>query len=191
MDTINPDPREAAASMLVTELALAGLTFEDALVVVDYMIPKRASTGTVLMREGERSANGFMLLVLEGEVCVESHYGGTTENMVLSVMGEGSLIGEMSLLDDAPRSATCMATSDLHVAVLTREALQALIETHPAVGARLMTAIAKRVADRLRETLRKLKSHVRVNKVMRQELDLMMMAQISRSPAETSPARFA
>jgi CRP/FNR family transcriptional regulator, cyclic AMP receptor protein len=180
-----PEPanaREKAAHLLLTDLALPGLAMLDAMVVVDYMKPKRAAAGTLLMREGERMANGFMLLVLDGDVRVESHYGGDTEHMVLGVLGAGSLIGELALLDDAPRAATCIAASDMHMAILTREALEQIIEQHPAVAARLMLAISKRVADRLRETLRKFKSHVRVNKIMRQELDLMMMAQVSRAP---------
>jgi CRP/FNR family transcriptional regulator, cyclic AMP receptor protein len=178
--------REKAAHLLMTDLALPGLAMLDAMVVVDFMTPKRASVGTLLIREGERTANGFMLLVLDGDVRVESHYGGDTEHMVLGVLGPGSLIGELALLDDAPRAATCIAASDLQMAVLTRDALEQIIEQHPAVAARLMMAISKRVADRLRETLKKFKSHVRVNKIMRQELDLMMMAQISRAPALVS-----
>jgi CRP/FNR family transcriptional regulator, cyclic AMP receptor protein len=92
-------------------------------------------------------------------------------------LGPGSLIGEMALLDDQPRAASCTASSDLQMAILTREALQTIMQTQPAVGARLMLAVSKRLADRLRETLRKLKTHVRVNQAMRQELDAMMSAQ--------------
>jgi CRP/FNR family transcriptional regulator, cyclic AMP receptor protein len=55
--------------------------------------------------------------------------------------------------------------------------LQNIMQTQPTVGAHLMLAISKRLADRLRETLRKLKTHVRVNKAMREELNQMMSAE--------------
>ncbi len=169
--------------MLMTESALAGLSLDDALVVIDHMSPKRISSGCVIIRESERSPGDYMLLVLDGEVTVQTGYGGTAEPVVLSVLGPGSLIGEMALLDDAPRVATCIASTNVQAALLTRQALQTLIDQHPAVGARLLLLVAQRVAQRLRETLRKFKSHLRVNKVMREELDLMMLAQVARLPA--------
>ena len=168
--------RYAAAQLLITESALTELSMEDALVVVDHMVPKRVSAQTVLIREGQRTQGNFMLLVIEGEVTVESHSTGEADNLVLNVLGPGSIVGEMALMDDAPRAASCTATSDLRAAILTREALEKIVQTHPAVGARLMLGISKRLADRLRETLRKLKTHVRVNQAMRQELDVMMGA---------------
>jgi CRP/FNR family transcriptional regulator, cyclic AMP receptor protein len=170
--------RGAAAHLLITESALTELSLQDAMVVVEHMTPKRVAAGTVLIREGERRKGGFMLLVIEGEVTVESQSGSDEGNdLVLNVLGPGSLVGEMALLDDRPRAASCTATSDLLVAILTREALQNIMQTQPTVGAHLMLAISKRLADRLRETLRKLKTHVRVNKAMREELNQMMSAE--------------
>jgi CRP/FNR family transcriptional regulator, cyclic AMP receptor protein len=145
--------------------------------VIDHMQPRSVAAGTVLIREGDRRKGSFMLLVIEGEVTVESRSVDDANHLVLNVLGPGSLIGEMALLDDQPRAASCTASSDLQMAILTREALQTIMQTQPAVGARLMLAVSKRLADRLRETLRKLKTHVRVNQAMRQELDAMMSAQ--------------
>jgi CRP/FNR family transcriptional regulator, cyclic AMP receptor protein len=172
-----PLSRGAAAHLLITESALAELSLNDALVVIDHMQPRNVSAGTVLIREGDRRKGSFMLLVIEGEVTVESRSVDDANHLVLNVLGPGSLIGEMALLDDQPRAASCTASSDLQMAILTREALQTIMQTQPAVGARLMLAVSKRLADRLRETLRKLKTHVRVNQAMRQELDAMMSAQ--------------
>jgi CRP/FNR family transcriptional regulator, cyclic AMP receptor protein len=176
--------RGAAALLLITESALTELSLNDAMVVVDHMTPRRVPAGTALMREGDRRQGGFMLLVIEGEVTVESQSSSEEGNdLVLNVLGPGSLVGEMALLDDQPRAASCTATSDLLAAILTREAMQNIMETHPAVGAHLMLAISKRLADRLRETLRKLKTHVRVNKAMREELNEMMSAGPERRSA--------
>jgi CRP-like cAMP-binding protein len=91
--------------------------------------------------------------------------------MVVSVLGPGSLIGDMGIIDGGPRSATCIAASDLALAVLTRDALTKLMEHQPAVAARLLLAMSKRIADHLRETNRKLMTFAQVSKALQQELD--------------------
>ncbi|MBS0407548.1 MAG: cyclic nucleotide-binding domain-containing protein [Proteobacteria bacterium] len=170
------DVQERAALLLVTPGALVELAAPDALAVVRSMRPHRIPAGTVLMRAGEhdapshaRDAQDGMSLILSGEVTVESD--SAAEGFVVSVLGPGSLIGELGLIDQAARSATCTAATDLALAVLSREALNQLLAEQPGVAARLLSAIAMRVAGHLRETNRKLVALARVNKAMQQELD--------------------
>jgi CRP-like cAMP-binding protein len=56
------------------------------------------------------------------------------------------------------------------VGVLSRADFLQLLEDDPAVGSRLLLAIAKRMADTLRETTRKLKLFAQMNKVLSEEL---------------------
>jgi CRP/FNR family transcriptional regulator, cyclic AMP receptor protein len=172
----NPDldPKEVAARLLITPTALEELTLDDAILVVNYMQPRRIADGTVLMREGEDVHNDFMLLVLEGEVSVASEVNGVDEDIVVSVLGAGALIGEMGLLDGTPRSATCTADGDVVTAILTRPNMLALMREEPRVAARLLLAMTKRLADRLRETNRKVKALAQINRTLRQELNLVM-----------------
>ena len=93
----------------------------------------------------------------------------------MSVMGPGSMIGEMGLLDGEPRSASCTATTDLTVAILPRDALLQLIKSKPAVAARFMLAMSKRLSDRLREANRKIKTLHALNRALQQELDVAHM----------------
>jgi CRP-like cAMP-binding protein len=90
------------------------------------------------------------------------------------VIGPGNLIGEMGVLDGAPRSATCTAYTDLAAAVLTRAALLRLVREKPAVAAHLMLAVSKRLSDRLRDTTRKLKQFVQINTALQQEIQAIM-----------------
>lgn len=172
----SPDmaPQEVAARLLVTASALDDLTLKDASKVVAYMRPKRIAPGTVFMREGEVKQNDYMLLVLEGDISVENQLSGLHESMVVSVMGPGHLIGEMGVLDGSPRSATCTANTEIYAAVLSRTALMRLLKEEPRVGARLLLAISKRMADRLRDTNRKLHLFAQMNKTLQQELQAVM-----------------
>lgn len=166
------DPnKEKAAQLLVTQTALADLSEQDSRVVVGSMLLRRVASGTVLIREGEVTHTDFMMLILEGEVLVDNEVGSMEDSMVMSIIGPGSLIGEMGVLDAAPRSATCTATNELAVAVLSRDALLGLINSEPAVAARLMLAISKRLSDRLREANRKIKTLGGISRALQQELD--------------------
>ena len=172
--TLTPfkDPnKERAAQLLVTQTALADLSERDSRIVIGCMLMRRVATGTVLIREGEVTHTDFMILILEGEVLVDNEVSSVEDGMVMSIIGPGSLIGEMGLLDAAPRSATCTATSELAVAILSREALLALIKSNSDVAARLMLAISKRLSDRLREANRKIKTFDGISRALQQELD--------------------
>ena len=92
------------------------------------------------------------------------------DDRVLRLMGPGSLIGEMSLLDGAPRSASCVAHTDLLAAELRRDAFLQLIHDQPEVGVRLLLAIAKRMADHLRDATRKLKLMATMNRALSDSL---------------------
>ena len=162
-----------AATLLITEGALVELSLMDAREIVDYMRPTRVSSGSIVIRAGESSHSDFMALILSGEVTVENEVAssGGGNSMVVSVLGPGSLIGDMGIIDGAPRSANCIASTNLTLAVLTRDAMTRLMEERPAVAARLLMAIAKRIADHLRETNRKLFTLSQVSKALEQELE--------------------
>ncbi len=187
----SPDlaPEEVAARLLVTGSALDDLTLADAMVVVTYMRPKRIKAGTVFIQEGESKRNDYMLLVLEGDLTIENDMPGTKgESMVVNVAGPGQLIGEMGVLDGSPRSARCTANTDIAAAVLSRTALMRLLKDHPRTGARLLLAISKRMADRLRETTRKLRSFAQMNKVLHEELQVVMNNR-TKGPSGVEQAR--
>lgn len=163
-----------AARLLRAPTALAQLTESDALVVVGFMRPRRYRRGITIIRQGDAEDTGFMVLVLEGEITVETLIARRVDPVTVNVLGPGSLIGEMALVDGAARSASCTASTDVTCAVLTREALEALIGERPDTAAKLMTAVAQRLAERLRESSHKLQIYSRLVQTMQQEIDQLM-----------------
>lgn len=157
--------------MLMRASPVAELDFHDAGLVIDAMQPALVAAGTVFIEEGQTDGNEFMVLLIEGQVRAENATGAAGENMVISLIGAGSLIGEMGLIDGAPRSATCTALSDLKLAILSREALRGLVETQPAIAARLLLAVASLLGERVRENNRRLRTLSQVAKAMQRELD--------------------
>ncbi len=165
-----------AAQLLVTESALGQLSFADARRVVLYMKPKRIRAGAALIREGDKTANDFMMLILSGDVRVESKASGLPDPIVITVLGEGDLVGEMGLINDSPRSASCIASTELAVAVLTRAAMQKMVAEEPMVAAQFLMALSSRLAKRLMETTGKLKLFVQLNAVLQNEVYMLMDA---------------
>ena len=128
----------------------------------------RAQPGQVLIREGE--AGDWMLLILSGTVDVtkksEHTHGahdagsdadanvgaGKEEVSRLAVIKEGAAVGEMSMLDSAPRNASCTALEEVQAGVLTRSTIAHLIHEPPAVGAKLLVKLTQLLAQRLRNT---------------------------------------
>ena len=165
------DARENAARLLVTKSALFELNIEDARIVLDYMQPSRVRAGSIFIEEGESVHTDYMVLLLDGDVRVDTGTTTPRDGTVMSVIGPGSLIGEMGIIDGGPRSATCTAATDLQVAVLSRDAFRRLMQENPSVAARLILAVAKRLSDRLRETNRKFKTLSQVSRALQQELD--------------------
>lgn len=163
-----------AAGLLAAPSALMQLSLAEARVVVRYMQPMQIAEGTVFIREGEQHNTGFMVLVLEGDVTVESIVVSRVSPITVTVLGPGSMHGDVGLIDGLPRSASCTASTDLRCVVLTREGMTQLLDDRPQICAKLMRAIAMRMGERLRDNTEKLKKYVQLTKAMQQEIDHLL-----------------
>ena len=163
-----------AAEMLSAPSAMMPLSAKEARVVVRYMRPLHVKEGDVFIKEGDEHNTGFMVLVLDGEVTVETIVVSRVSPVTVTVLGPGSMHGDLGLIDGLPRSASCTASTDLQCAVLTRESIGRLLDAHPRICAKLMLAISMRMGERLRDNTVKLKKYVQLTKVMQQEIDHLM-----------------
>ncbi len=105
---------------------------------------KEFKAGTKIVSEGDTGV-GFYLIISGG---AEVRKGGER----LAKLGKGSFFGEMSLLDEAPRSADVIATDDTRCLILSPWAMKGLIAAYPEVALGML----KELARRLRETDRAL-----------------------------------
>ncbi len=76
----------------------------------------RLPRGGVLFREGDLPTTAFILE--EGQVEIRATQRGRP--VVLAVLGPGAILGEMAVIDDAPRTATATALSDCRLIALDR-----------------------------------------------------------------------
>lgn len=105
--------------------------------------------GEILISEGD-SSDGIYILK-SGELAIYKFEKDQQRHNVIGHVQPGELVGEMSFLDNLPRSATVKATTDCVVSLLNRSEFNKLFETqHP-----LMQTLIKTLSERLRKTNKK------------------------------------
>ena len=101
----------------------------------------------------EQNSAGNELFIIQGgfvEVAVAGRSGGASK--VIVNLGTGQTIGEMSLVDQGPRSATVRAiNTPTIVQVITQEDFENLCETDHRIGYVVMRNIAADLSFRLRQ----------------------------------------
>lgn len=98
-----------------------------------------APKGKVIVRQGDSGRECFV--ITDGRARATIRGKGST------VLGPGSFFGEMSLLDQGPRSATVTAETDMHLLVLGSREFSSLVNEVPTVAVRMMRGLAERLRE--------------------------------------------
>ena len=102
---------------------------------------RAARAGEVVFREGDPGDS--LLCVVDGrlDTVVKDNAG---QEIVLSAVEAGDVVGEMSMLDGRPRSATLRCTADARLLVLGRDDLLAVLPRAPHMALDMMAQMAAR-----------------------------------------------
>src|SRR5919199_5875591 len=119
-----------------------------AAVLREHGVARRYRRGEALFSEGDIADRVFMLE--SGWVIVRSA-AVDGDDVVLGLRGPGEVLGELSVLDGKPRSATAIAVADLEAVVTPAEHLTRTLAADPEANRELLVVIA----DRLREADRR------------------------------------
>ena len=99
--------------------------------------------GALIFSHGD--VNASLYLIRHGKVKVALM--GPTEEVVLSVLGDGDFFGELSLCDGGPRSAGVAALEPTTTWVLPRAAFVRFLEAHPPAATEVLKVLACRLRD--------------------------------------------
>jgi len=116
--------------------------------VCRYMRCYAAPRNYIVLKEGV--CGDYMLLVLTGAARVTRQFAGHDMEVIAEIVA-GATLGEMSLLDGSPYPASCTATVPMDFAVLTREALDAILMHSPRLGNKLLLTLLQLISTRLRD----------------------------------------
>jgi CRP-like cAMP-binding protein len=92
------------------------------------------TAGSVIVDQGQTGREAFV--VLEGEVSVKR--GGRK----IATLGAGTVVGELSLLDHGPRTATVVCDSDCTLYVIDQRHFRSVIEHSPSIAMKLLATLA-------------------------------------------------
>jgi len=106
----------------------------------------RLAAGKILFRAGASDDDGCYRI--EDGLLKVTIVSGHGAERILAFLGQGAIVGELSIIDGLPRSATVAAVSDARVSFLSRADFEAFAEQHPEV----YKSLVKLLAQRLRET---------------------------------------
>lgn len=107
---------------------------------------RKFSMDEVVFRQGDPGVG--LYIVREGKCEVYSEYSDLTCRKI-AVMKTGDFFGEISLLNDSPRSATVVAINETKLLGLFRHDLLELMNSSPRLGLNLVYRLAQIVAERL------------------------------------------
>jgi CRP-like cAMP-binding protein len=99
---------------------------------------KSFAAGEFVFKKGESGET--MYIVMEGEVEI------LDDTVVLEVAGAGAMVGELALIDDAPRSAAVVTRTACQLVPVDRKRFQYMVQETPFFA----LAVMKILADRLR-----------------------------------------
>ncbi|MBT3255642.1 MAG: cyclic nucleotide-binding domain-containing protein [Deltaproteobacteria bacterium] len=108
---------------------------------------RRVTVGEVLISEGKMIEALYILLEGELAASIKTHKGPRE----LGKMSVGDMVGEISLVDDRPASATVTVVRDAHVLAVPRTALLTQLKTDIGFAARFYHAVAQMLSYRLRD----------------------------------------
>lgn len=136
--------------------------------------------GRTIVAEGEPSQSLYVLLSGRAKVQRSDTEG---KEVILSVLGPGECFGEMSLIDDAPRSASVITIESCDFMSLNKESFKSMLTSSPEICMRIMKFLVRRLreADKKIETLALLDVYGRVARVLLDFSELVGNDRIVRS----------
>jgi CRP/FNR family cyclic AMP-dependent transcriptional regulator len=117
---------------------------------------KTVSAGETLWEEG--APCDYVAIIVSGRVEIKKQTEFEGRHMVVGVIGGGSVVGALCILDEQPRAVTADALEDVTLLTITHQKLEQLISTHQDLGVKLLKGVLMSVSLRLRRCFGRLTS---------------------------------
>lgn len=141
------------------------LTTEQAEVLTGFVVKQRLKRGQDIVVQGQKSNALAIILTGHARVITVDARG---REAILATLNPGDYVGEMSLIDDEPHSATVRAEVQMDVLVLSRQGFAVCMPESDSISYAVMQGLVKRLrrADRQIESLALLDVYGRVARAL-------------------------
>lgn len=130
-----------------------GLTRDALALIANATTEESHATGTRIFQYGD--VGDKLFIILDGKVRISRDIAGVGEE-ALAVLGQGEVFGEMSLVDEFPRSADARVHERCRLLVMTKEEFDNLLFLHKDLAYEVLWNCVRTLSARLRETNDKL-----------------------------------
>ncbi|MFV0309755.1 MAG: Crp/Fnr family transcriptional regulator [Desertimonas sp.] len=97
------------------------------------------TAGTLLVDQGQTGKEAFV--VMDGSVTIKRN------GRKVTTLGPGAIVGELSLLDHGPRTATAVCETDCTLFVIDQRHFLAVLDDVPAIGHKMLAILAGRIRE--------------------------------------------
>ena len=149
---------QAIIEFLILNIPILGTLKDKELMVIEkYLNFIELTPGEIVFEEGDRG--DYVCFVVEGSLDVLKK-SETGDEILISTLSKGRSIGEMSVIDDLPRSATIKAQTKSTLLTLSRENFDYILAEHSTIGVKIIKGIARLLCLNLRKTSSRLADYM-------------------------------
>ena len=156
------------------------LTNDQAQSIADSVVKRRFRRGEIVVEHGKKSNALFIMLTGRARVLTADQRG---REVILAVLQPGDYVGEMSLIDNQPHSATVRAEVQSDMLVLGRAEFARCLPENSSLSYAIMRGLVQRLrsADRQIESLALLDVYGRVARALLEMSEMVGVQQVIRN----------
>jgi CRP-like cAMP-binding protein len=143
-----PTPAEDADRRQAADVLLQDASEADWAIILEFTQARRFGPGQSVLEVG--GPGGSLYLVLEGTIEVLASRSRFGRSRRVGLLEAGSMVGEVSFFDGAPRSMSVRALTAAVLAEMTPGGFESLFAAHPDLSRRLLMDLGRILAGRLR-----------------------------------------
>lgn len=110
-----------------------------------------APPGTLILKEGQEG-NECLCIIVEGKVNIFKQSSPNDDHIKIAEIESGDSIGEMSVIDGKPLSASAISLNETTILIMMRDDFENLLKKNSNLGVKILYRVAKIISGRLRTT---------------------------------------
>jgi len=122
----------------------AGLKRKALKSLAEFCVERSFKKGEILVKQGDSGIGLYIIASGKVKIVKEMSDGGELE---VAVHGPGAFFGEMTVLDNAPRSASVIAIEDTDCLLLTSWVFKSRMEVQPEIALMILPIVVKRFRE--------------------------------------------
>jgi len=149
--------KENITDLMVKIPMFAGLNADELEIVKKHIELFEVEQGATLFEEGDQGDS--VCFVVNGRLDVTKRTI-TGEDFVLNTLARGQSVGELSIIDKRPRSATVRAKTEATLFTLKRSDFEVIMQEHSGISIKILKGLSLLLSKKLRQTSSRLISYM-------------------------------